>query len=244
MNSSKIQAVYEDYRNEVMYEFMLWIHPWIPTLSQWYEECSEFMAGFLKINSHMKSWLNSLNLNGSGFRFKSVSVREQILTNQSNNDLFFAFISLPALRLLCCCSLMATGLCCCNCSQVLWCTTGWGRLEGLDGLHWTLLEWRWWQLDLPGQLVSNEGNFWNLQVERDQPQGNYPDKAIKSSEGFLNARHNSKCHPIHDVGIHLEQFSWRMLPPCSWMQHYANKTVSDTVTSKVQVTVQEAQGAQ
>ena len=104
MNSSKIQAVYEDYRNEVMYEFMLWIHPWIPTLSQWYEECSEFMAGFLKINSHMKSWLNSLNLNGSGFRFKSVSVREQILTNQSNNDLSFAFISLPALRLLCCCS--------------------------------------------------------------------------------------------------------------------------------------------
>ena len=43
---------------------------------------------------------------------------------------------------------------------------------------------RHWRQDLPGLLVSNEGNFRNLQVERDQPRGHYPDVAIRSSEGF------------------------------------------------------------
>ena len=32
----------------------------------------------------------------------------------------------------------------------------------------------------------------------------------------------AKCHPNNDVGIHLGEFSWRMLPPCCWLQHYAN----------------------
>ena len=36
----------------------------------------------------MKSWLNSFILNGSGFSFKSSSVREQILLIQSKNDPF------------------------------------------------------------------------------------------------------------------------------------------------------------
>ena len=39
-------------------------------------------------------------------------------------------------------------------------------------------------LDLPGLLVSNEGNFRNLQVEKGKPQGHCPDIAIRSSEGF------------------------------------------------------------
>ena len=45
---------------------------------------------------------------------------------------------------------------------------------------------RHWRRDPPGLLVSNEGNFRNLQleVERDQPQGLYPDLGIRSSEGF------------------------------------------------------------
>ena len=43
---------------------------------------------------------------------------------------------------------------------------------------------RHWRRDLPGLLVSNDGNFRNLQVERDQPQGHYPDVANRSSEGF------------------------------------------------------------
>ena len=60
-------------------------------------------------------------------------------------------------------------------------------------------------------------------VERDEPQGHYPDVAIRSSKGFKqmkaddstsNARHNSKRRPYNDVGIHLGHFSWRMLPPC------------------------------
>ena len=56
-------------------------------------------------------WLNSLILNCSWFSFKSVSVREQILLIQSNNDPFFAVSSLWAVRLLCCCcsQAMATG---------------------------------------------------------------------------------------------------------------------------------------
>ena len=87
---------------------------------------------------------------------------------------------------------------------------------------------RHWRRDLPGQPVStgNEGNFRNLQVERDRPQGHYPDVAISSSERFQamkaddsisNERFNSKCRPNNDVGIHSGQFSWRMLPV-----HYAN----------------------
>ena len=43
---------------------------------------------------------------------------------------------------------------------------------------------RHWRRDLPGLLVSNGENFRNLQVERDQPQGHYPDVSIRSSEGF------------------------------------------------------------
>ena len=44
---------------------------------------------------------------------------------------------------------------------------------------------RHWRRDLPGLLVINVGNLRNFQVERDHPQGHYPDKAIRSSsEGF------------------------------------------------------------
>ena len=42
------------------------------------------------------------------------------------------------------------------------------------GRHWRRL---------PGLLVSNEGRFRNLQVERDRPQGHYPDVAIRSNNG-------------------------------------------------------------
>ena len=55
--------------------------------------------------------------------------------------------------------------------------------------------WRAWctTLDVTGVeiclaysrlLVSNEGKYRNLQVERDQPPGHYPDVAIRTSEGF------------------------------------------------------------
>ena len=50
---------------------------------------------------------------------------------------------------------------------------------------------RHWRQDQPGLLIHNECtcqlNFRNLQVERNQPQGHYPDvskKKIRSSEGF------------------------------------------------------------
>ena len=64
--------------------------------------------------------------------------------------------------------------------QVLLHTAEWEDLKGLmDDVG------RHLRRDLPGLLVSNEGNFRNRQVERDQPQGHYdPDVASRSSEGF------------------------------------------------------------
>ena len=116
------------------------------------------------MNSHMKSWFNSLILNGSGFSFKSVSMREHILLIQRNNKPFFAVSSLPALWLLCCCCLpvIATGQSCCNCRcQVLLCTAEWGGLEGLlpGWLACCLPAWldacraAWLLAGLPGWLV-------------------------------------------------------------------------------------------
>ena len=43
----------------------------------------------------------------------------------------------------------------------------------------------------------------------------------------------------NNVLIHWGGLIWRMLPPCYWLQHSAN-----TDTSKMQVTIEEAQGAQ
>ena len=52
----------------------VWIHVWI----QCYEEYREIMAEFLEMNSHIKSWLNSLILKYSGFSSKFISVRENV----------------------------------------------------------------------------------------------------------------------------------------------------------------------
>ena len=136
----------------------------------------------------MKSWVNSLILNESGFSFKSLSVREQVLLIQSNNDpLCSQLIARPKAAVLL--------------------LRDWAAL---------LADIGWWQtmamadvgcyvhvpFDDPqqplryspaghvvgqavhGLLVSNEWNFRNLQVERDQLQRHYLDVAIRSSEGF------------------------------------------------------------
>ena len=100
----------------------------------------------------MKSWLNSLILNGSGFSFKSASVREQILPIQSKNDPFFAVSSLPALRLLLCCCSMATGSAAATADVRCCCAQQSGEeLKGcMDdiGLHW--------RRDLPGLSAIKE----------------------------------------------------------------------------------------
>ena len=59
----------------------------------------KIMADFQKMDSHMKSCLNSLISNESGFSFKSVSGRGTLLLVQSNQGPsgFFAVRSLPAL---------------------------------------------------------------------------------------------------------------------------------------------------
>ena len=119
---------------------MQWIHGLIPKDQFTYE----IMVEFIK-----------LSLNGSGFSFKSVSVREQILIIQSNNDLLFAFISLPALRLLCCCSLMATGLCCCNCSHVVHNMT----VVVLNRVGKTWRAW-WTTLDITGVEMMTTRSAW------------------------------------------------------------------------------------
>ena len=43
------------------------------------------------------------------------------------------------------------------------------------------------RLDLPGLLVSNEGNFRNLQVERGKPQGHCPDSVGTQRQFFLES---------------------------------------------------------
>ena len=53
---------------------------------QWCKEYSEIVAEFQEMNWYMKSWLNSLTLNWSGFSFKSLSVTGKILLIQSNHD--------------------------------------------------------------------------------------------------------------------------------------------------------------
>ena len=126
---------------EFIQEFRLlnsyvWSHLWIYIMNSFMNSVlcriSSIHGWISIINSHMKSWLNSLILNGSGFGFKSVSVMEQILLIQSNHNPFFAVSSLPALRLLRGCCSMATGRRGCDCRRrVLQRTVVWGGLEGL-----------------------------------------------------------------------------------------------------------------
>ena len=59
-----------------------------------------------------------------------------------------------------------------------------------DGRHWLQ--------DLPGLLVSNEGNFRNLQVGLDQPLGHYPDGAIRSSGAFKQEMAYD-CNAMHCI---------------------------------------------
>ena len=81
----------------------------------------------------MQSWLNSLILKGSGFSFKSVSVREQVF--QSYNDLCCAQCAAAARR-----PVAATWLrSCYGRRRVLSHTSDRGRLEGLDEGRWTSL---------------------------------------------------------------------------------------------------------
>ena len=80
------------------------IHLWIQYY-HWFEEYSKIMAEFLEMNSHMKSWFNSLILKYSWFSFNFVSVRKNVLLIQCKHHSFFVVSSLEALRLLCgCCS--------------------------------------------------------------------------------------------------------------------------------------------
>ena len=86
---------------EIIYEFI--ITNSCVNSAQW-REYREIMAEFSEMNSHMKSWLNSLILNYSWFSFKFLSVKENVLLIQRNHHSSFAVSSLQALRLLhgCC----------------------------------------------------------------------------------------------------------------------------------------------
>ena len=141
----------------------LWFHLWI----QWLWRHREIMAEFLKMNSHMKSWLNSL------FCLKSVSVRGKFLLIQSNHDPFLAFSLLPALKLLHCTSL-ATWQHGCNCRSQMLCTARQAGRGGpskhtrdVNGVEfcWACLSW----------IKETLENFKLRDYQRDQPQGHYPD---------------------------------------------------------------------
>ena len=83
------------YTYEVVYHVSYtWIHSWIHIMNSFMN--SLIWRIFWIIHTDMKSWLNSLILIGSGFSFKSISVKEQILLNQSNKGPYFAVSSLPA----------------------------------------------------------------------------------------------------------------------------------------------------
>ena len=104
MNSS-LNSCQRIHDNEIIYEFIImkltWIHVWI----QCCEEYREIMAEFLEMNSHMKSWLNSLISKYSRFSL-IVSGRENVLLIQSNRHSFFAVSLLQALG---CASLLLSG---------------------------------------------------------------------------------------------------------------------------------------
>ena len=151
----------------------LWIYLWFHLWIQWLWRYSEIMAEFLKMNSHMKSWLNSLFLNWSGFSLKSVSVRGKFLLIQSNHDPFLAFSLLPALKLLHCTS-VATWQRGCNCRSQMLCTARQAGCGGpskhtrdVNGVEfcWACLSW----------IKETLENFKLRDYWRDQPQGHYPD---------------------------------------------------------------------
>ena len=122
------------------------------------------------MNSHMKTWLNSLNLNWSGFSFnlKSVFSKRTNFTHPKKYLplLRFFSLSLPGLRLCCCCCSRATGL---HGSYgrrwVLLRTADWGGLEG-HALAMMMSRSTW--------PACQQWRKRNLQVERDQPQRHYP----------------------------------------------------------------------
>ena len=160
----------------------------------------------------------------------------------SSNEIFtllrLSSLSLPALRLCCCCCSMATGL---HGSYgrrwVLLCTADWGGLEG-HALAMLMSRSTW--------PACQQWRKRNLQVERDKDtiQAEQLDlqkafnRTQKKADGSTsNARHNANVAQL--MMWEFTWDSWRMLPPCCWLQHYAN-----TDTSKVQVTIQEAQGVQ
>ena len=219
---------------------MLWIHMWI----QCYEECCEIRAEFLEMNSHMKSWSNSLFLKYSWFSFKFVSVRGYVLLIQSNHHLFFAVSSLHALRLLCGCCLVATRRCCCDCRRRVL-RTAEQRGRGRRCKHMmdvTGVEISWAFLSARKETLET---FKLRDYQTDQPQGHNPDGAIRSSEAF------QQMIVIPCITANIAQtMTWRFTgedlaeecfqPSCRLQHwHYAN-----TDTNKMQVTSEEAKEAQ
>ena len=141
------------------------------------------MAEFLEMNSHMKSWLNSLILNYSWFSFKFLSVKENVLLIQSNHHSSFAVSSLQALRLLRGCCSVATRRHCCDGRRLVLRTAEQGG-RGRPCKHMmdvTGVEISWACLSARKETLET---FKLRDYQRDQPQGQNPDGAIRSSDGL------------------------------------------------------------
>ena len=181
MNSS-MNSCYWIHDDEIIYEIRLWIHVWIQCYHHCYEEYCEIMAEILQMNSHMQSWLNSLILNWSRFSFEFLAARENVLLIQSNHNPFFAVGPLPALRLLRWCSWVATGRRCDGRLRMLHTAEQGGR--GVPFKH---------MMDVTGieiccawlsAIKETLETFKLRDYQRDQPQGQHPNWAIRSIEGF------------------------------------------------------------
>ena len=147
---------------------------------QCHKEHRETMAGFLEMNSHMKSWLNSSILTYSWFSSKFISVWGNVLLIQSNHHSLFAVSLLQALRLLRGCCLVASKRRCCNGKRLVLLTAEQGGRWGPCKQIWTSLALR-----SAGPACHCQQETFKLRdYQRDQPQGHNPEGAIRSSEGF------------------------------------------------------------
>ena len=152
---------------------------------------SEIMAEFLCMNSHMKSWLKSFIWYQSGFTYFCFVEGYYILI-QSNNALFFAASSLPALRawgcwaaasanprLLHCCTTATAEVCCFS-------QEGGDDVAGLSSTsQMSCISVKIWSACL--SAIKGTIDTWDSRdYRRDQTQGHYPEGAIRSeaSEGF------------------------------------------------------------
>ena len=193
------------------------------------------------MNLHMNSWSWRILWNHVRIQLQ-ICFREGkccVLLIQSNHHPSFAVSSLQALRLLCGCCSVVTRLCYCFGKTA-------GAAHSRAGRMWRAMLAHhicYWRVDLLRLLVSKKGNFRNLQVQRllkgstsrtEFRLSNYIFRKLSADDS--NTKHNTQIMTWRFTGKDLAE---ECFPSSCCLQHYA-----DTGTSKMQVTSEEAKGAQ